>query len=373
MQQFFDAFRIDHILGFFRIWSIPSDFKSGLMGIFSPALPYTADELKDKGFCHDPKFFSRPVETEDTLNRMFEEYAEEAKHELFRKMDDGLYRLKDEYFSRTAVDKWVTANVRQMSAERIKNNLSDILHNVLFVSVVDNEYHPRIMLTETRRFAMLSPNDQNILRAIHDDFFYSRHNEFWKTKAMEHLEGMLKKCKMLVCGEDLGMIPASVPVVMQRMQILSLELQRMPKENWQRYGDCSHFPYLSVCATSSHDISSLRGWWEENYEESAYYYNNVLHLGGEAPKVANASIITPIVAQHLNSPSMLCINPIQDYAGLIDEMPHLLPFEERINEPSDPNRKWCYRIPFNLDDMELHYQHLTHKVRNMLSEAGRLN
>ncbi len=373
MQQFFDAFRIDHILGFFRIWSIPSDFKSGLMGIFSPALPYSAEELKQRGFNHDPNFYTRPVETNETLNKMFEEYADQAKHELFRKMDDGLYRLKDEYFSRAAIDKWITANIRQMSVERIKHNIADILHNVLFVSVVDNEYHPRIMLTETRRFAMLSPEEQNTLRSIHDDFFYSRHNDFWKAKAVEHLEGMLKKCQMLVCGEDLGMIPASVPIVMQRLQILSLELQRMPKENWQRYGDCSRFPYLSVCATSSHDISSLRGWWEENYDESANYYNSVLHGVGQAPKVANASIITPIVAQHLNSPSMLCINPIQDYAALIDEMPHLLPFEERINEPSDPNRKWCYRIPFNLDDMERLYQPLTQKVLDMVIAAGRKN
>jgi 4-alpha-glucanotransferase len=220
---------------------------------------------------------------------------------------------------------------------------------------------------------MLSPEEQNTLRSIHDDFFYSRHNDFWKAKAVEHLEGMLKKCQMLVCGEDLGMIPASVPIVMQRLQILSLELQRMPKENWQRYGDCSRFPYLSVCATSSHDISSLRGWWEENYDESVNYYNSVLHGVGQAPKVANASIITPIVAQHLNSPSMLCINPIQDYAALIDEMPHLLPFEERINEPSDPNRKWCYRIPFNLDDMERLYQPLTQKVLDMVIAAGRKN
>ena len=166
MQQFFDAFRIDHILGFFRIWSIPSNFKSGLMGIFSPALPFSADELKQRGFAQDPDLYTHPVVNEETINSLLSEYATAAKEQLFRKMDDGLYRLKDEYFSRQEIERWVTLNVRQTASDRITNNLSDILHEVLFVSVVNGEYHPRIMLTETRRFGMLSQEEQNILRGI---------------------------------------------------------------------------------------------------------------------------------------------------------------------------------------------------------------
>ncbi len=39
MSRYFDAYRIDHILGFFRIWEIPIEYSQGTMGHFSPALP----------------------------------------------------------------------------------------------------------------------------------------------------------------------------------------------------------------------------------------------------------------------------------------------------------------------------------------------
>ncbi|MCQ2228633.1 MAG: 4-alpha-glucanotransferase [Bacteroidales bacterium] len=373
MQQFFDVFRIDHILGFFRIWSIPRPYKSGLMGVFSPAMPYSAQELKNKGFGHDLKYFINPVVSNDYIYSQLGEYADAINAQMFDSCGE-LRMLKKEYADPAVIDKWVEENVmKTMSRERIRQGMANIMHEVLFVCIKEGEYHPRIMLTETARFQMLNDHEKNILRGIHDDFFYNRHNEFWKECATRNLNGMLRKCKMLVCGEDLGMIPASVPMVMKRMQILALELQRMPKLNWERYGNCSMYDYLSVCATSSHDISSIRGWWEENPQETQWYYNNVMRHTGAAPVAANGDIVKEIVEMHLMSPSMLCINPIQDYAGTVDNMPHLLPHEERINQPADPNHYWRYRMPFCIDEAVARYPQLHTNVRNMVEKSGRLN
>ncbi len=369
MQMFFDAFRIDHILGFFRIWAIPYPFKSGLMGVFSPSLPLSDKELRDRGIETDAKELAWPSVTEDFLQKQFQEYAEQAKQ--FFDFRAGIHRLKEGYFDPSKFDTWIEETVDPNARERMRTAVSNVLHEVLLVSVKEGEWQPRIMLEETDRFRRLPDGEREAMRNIYNDFFYSRHNEFWKKCAEERLGAMLKKCGMLVCGEDLGMIPATVPIVMQRLQILSLELQRMPKESWQRFGTPSYYPYLSVCATSSHDIAPIRGWWEEDRKDVEWYYNNMMHRGGEAPKVATGEIVTNIICQNLQSPSMLCINPIQDYAGMVDDVPHLLPFEERINVPSNLQQHWCYRIPFCVDDLTTVFARLGKKLAECVDASGR--
>lgn len=369
MQMFFDAFRIDHILGFFRIWSIPFPFRSGLMGVFSPSLPLSEQELKERGVMTPAADLAWPSVTEEFLRAQFQEYTESAKQ--FFNYRAGIHYLKEGYFDPSKFDNWIEKEVEQNARERMRNGVDNVLHEVLLISVKEGEWQPRIMMEETDRFRRLGHDEREAMRAIYNDFFFSRHNDFWKKCAEERLNAMLGKCGMLVCGEDLGMIPASVPVVMQRTQILSLELQRMPKESWQRFGTPSYYPYLSVCATSSHDISPIRGWWEEDRKDVQWYYNNIMHRGGEAPKIANEDIVTDIISQNLYSPSMLCINPIQDYAGMLDDIPHLLPFEERINVPSNLQQHWCYRIPFCVDDLTTVFSRLGRKVAQYVDASGR--
>lgn len=370
MQQFFDVFRIDHILGFFRLWSIPFPFKSGLMGLFSPALPLSEEELRKRGFDHDIAPYARPNVTEEFLRAQTGELAEAAL-KLFDREGDGSLTLKPEWFSPIAVEPWITANVQPTSRERIRQGLANVMHEVLFVSVRHGEWHPRILLEETDRFKRLSEWDRGVLAAIANDFFFHRNDMFWRRNAEEHLGAVLRGCRMLVCGEDLGMIPASVPAVMRNMQILSLEMQRMPKADWERFGDPATYPYLSVCATSSHDISGIRGWWEEEPDNVQWFYNHVLRHEGKAPGYASGATVEEVVKQHLDAPSMLCVNPIQDYAGMVDHMPHLLPFEERINVPSNPQQMWRYRVPFNVDDLITHHHELHEKLRGLIDSSGR--
>ncbi len=370
MQQFFDAFRIDHILGFFRIWSIPKPFSDGIMGHFDPALPLDKDELKRFNFYSDPEYFTLPVCDRTYIDTLAGRYSQKVDEQMFIPTAFGHRRMKKEYFNPQKMKEWVENHVETKEKPTMINALQQLMREVIFIPADAAHWHPRIMLTESRLFAQLSAPEQTALRQIHDHFFYTRHNEFWKQSATERLEGTLKKCRMLVCGEDLGMIPASVPEVMQKLQILSLEIQRMPKDINNKFGNTWQYPYLSVCTTSTHDISSMRGWWEENRNDSAFYYYQVLHWGGEVPQQLSAELARAIIEMHLQSPSMWCIIPIQDIAAMDKEIPKLTPAQERINEPGVQHHYWRYRVPFRIDKLlEDHSVH--NQLKKIIDSTGR--
>lgn len=299
MAEYFDAYRIDHILGFFRIWQMRKTDVWGLCGHFVPALPYTITELREKGI---------------TL----------SEEELTEPFKSGPYRTQRE----------VVANV-QDSAEQTR--LISELCDVLFVRDQQDErlLHPRIMLFDTERFRSLPEDQQNALSAIHEDYFYHRHTAFWYKSAMSKLPTIISATKMLACGEDLGMVPDCVGRVMDRLKILSLEIQRMPKEPWVHLGDPAKAPYLSVCTTGTHDTDPIRAWWESEH----------------AGEVMSASQARELIRQHMMSPAMWVILPLQDWLAIDDRIRLADAHAERINVPSDVHNFWSYRIHLDLEDL----------------------
>jgi 4-alpha-glucanotransferase len=175
---------------------------------------------------------------------------------------------------------------------------------------------------------------------------------------------------MLVCGEDLGMIPQSVPDVMNKLQILSLEIERMPKTYGREFADLSRVPYLSVCTTSTHDMSPLRSWWKEDWEKTQRYYNNVLLYCGEAPGECTSGIAHQILKNHLNASSMLAIFPLQDWFALDDTVKRKDDASERINVPADPMHYWRYRMHVTIEDL-LNADKLNKKIIALIKESGR--
>ncbi len=269
MSQYFDAFRIDHILGFFRIWEIPAEQKSGLMGHFNPALPYSADEIY---------FMRLPREGL---------FHEDPRHPGF----------------------WQPL---------IKPDTS------------------RLEWWQKDRFD-----------ALYTDFFYHRHDDFWRRNAERKLPELLSASGMLACGEDLGMVPDCVPGVMDHWKILSLEMTQMDKgHGW---------PTLSVCATSSHDMSTLR---MQNAEAGK---------GDMAPWE-----VKRILWNHLSSRSMLAIFPLQDWVAIDENLRRKDFMEERVNQPADPLHHWRYR--FHLPISELTSEkasELNVQIEGLLKDSGR--
>ena len=196
-----------------------------------------------------------------------------------------------------------------------------------------------------------------------------RHNAFWRDSALRKLPDLLASTRMLTCGEDLGMIPDCVPDVMKELRILSLEIQRMPKDPHSEFADTWHYPYLSVCATSTHDMSPLRAWWREDRGVTQRFWNQVLGRQGEAPADCTPDISRSIIMMHLQSASMLAILPLQDYLSLKPELCLADPEKERINVPAISPFYWRFRMKPTLES--LINDDITEYIHGLVRECGR--
>lgn len=354
MSEYFDAYRIDHILGFFRIWQIPEDALHGLLGYFNPALPFSADELREQyNFFIDTDLQTKPLIMDWMLDDFFGKYTEEAREKFLEHVDAERYRLKDFVCTQKKVAEYFSKEKKSEKNDRLCNALLALIDEVLFIEdpIHKEHYHPRISARMSYQYRRLSEYEKWAFDKLYNDFFYRRHNEFWKGKAMSRLPEITGSTKMLACAEDLGMIPDCVHSVMQSLQILSLKVQRMPEDSNVEFANTACYPYYSVCTTSTHDMPGIRSWWEEDHSASQRYYNNVLGEPGEAPLSAESDICSRIIDFHLKSPSMLCIIPLQDWLSTDSGLRHDNPAEEIINVPSNPKHYWRYRMHLTLESL----------------------
>ena len=297
MAEYFDAYRIDHVLGFFRIWEIPVPYKSGLMGQFSPALGMSREEIEAYGVA----------------------------------FNDGLFLVDHKR---------------------------------------DDRWHPRIAVQYKEAYERLDDGQKANFNRLYNDYFYRRNNQFWYTEAMKKLPKLTQATRMLVCAEDLGMVPDCVPWVMNELRILSLEIQSMPKDPTTRFGKLSHNPYRSVDTISTHDMATLRQWWDEDEERTQAYYNTTLRRGGAAPHPLPGWLAKDIVSRHLTSPSMLCLLSFQDWISISEAL--RLPDQnaERINIPANPRHYWRYRMHLTIEQL-LAADDLNYEISTLIIQSGR--
>ena len=278
MAQYFDAYRIDHVLGFFRIWEIPVPEKS------------------------------------DGVN-----------------FNDGLFLVDHK-----RNDRW----------------------------------HPRIAVEYQQAYEELDEGQKYNFNRLYNDYFYRRNNQFWYQEAMKKLPRLTQATRMLCCAEDLGMVPDCVPWVMKELRILSLEIQSMPKDDKVRFGHLSQNPYLSVCTISTHDMPTLRQWWDEDNERTQDYFNTMLYRGGNAPHPLPGWLAKDIVSRHLTSPSMLCLLSLQDWLSIDEKL--RLPDQnaERINIPANPRHYWRYRMHLTIEDL-MQADSLNEEIKTLIKQSGR--
>lgn len=373
MQEYFDAYRIDHILGFFRIWQIPDEHIHGLLGIFNPALPLTPQEMRQAyDFHFDEELHTNPLILDWMLSDFFGNDADRAKKKFFQPVGDGRYRLKPKFDTQKKVAAYFAEEEKSEANTRLCNALMGLIDDVLFIidPYEKGKYHPRIAAHYTYQYRCLSDYEKWCFDRLYNDFFYHRNEEFWKEKALWKLPALIDSTGMLACAEDLGMIPACVPEVMSRLQILSLEIQRMPKDSKVMFGDPQRYPYLSVCTTSTHDMPGIRTWWESNRDTTQRFYNEVLHDGGTAPYFAEPWICDRILRMHLDSPSMLCIIPLQDWLSADAGLRRNDPREEQINEPANPHHYWRYRMHISLEKLNAEFD-FNNSLRSAIKSSGR--
>ncbi len=354
MADYCDAYRIDHVLGFFRIWEIPMDAIHGLLGTFNPALPLTPQEMASEyDFQFDSDLYTHPFIHDDVLRNVLGEYAEEAKAVFLDDRGWGRYSLKPEWNTQRKVADYFASQPKDDRTNRLCNGLLTLLDDVLFIEDPreKGKYHPRISAQSTWIYRALNDYQRWCFDRLYNDFYYHRHDDFWYHKAMWKLPPLIDATGMLTCAEDLGMIPHCVPAVMEQMEILSLEIQRMPKDPNCQFGNPAHYPYYSVCTTSTHDMGGIRQWWEENRALTASFYHSMLHREGEPPYYAEPWVCEKIIDMHLDSPSMLCILPLQDWLSMDGDLRRQNPLEEQINVPANSRHYWRYRMHLTLEDL----------------------
>ena len=371
MSRFFDAYRIDHVLGFFRIWEIPADAVHGLLGQFAPALGMTREEIEAYGLHFQEKLFTQPFISEWVLDRTFREHKQYVKDTFLEHDHDDIYRMKPEYDTQRKIEKAFAKKISQQDTW-IRDGLYSLVSDVLFVRdhKDENKFHPRISAQLDFMYESLYDSDKDAFNRLYNDYFYHRNNYFWYREAMKKLPLLVQATRMLVCAEDLGMVPECVPWVMEQLRILSLEVQSMPKDSSSRFAHLSRYPYRSVCTFSTHDMPTLRQWWDEDEERTQDYYHTMLYLTGAAPHPLPGWLAKDIVVRQLQSPSMLCILSLQDWLS-IDERLRLPDADaERINVPSEPHHYWRYRMHLTIEQL-MEAKEYNDNLKEMIAQSGR--
>ena len=352
MAKYFDAYRIDHVLGFFRIWAIPTTCVHGLLGQFAPSLGMTREEIEGYGLHFQEELFTTPFIARWVVDRVFGIHADEVVEKYLDHKHDDIFALKPEYDTERKIEA-VFKGKDSMDDVWVRDGLYALVSDVLFVRDDNdpNKFHPRITAQLNFMYEALYDSDKEKFNRLYNDYYYRRNNNFWYNEAMKKLPVLVQATRRLVCAEDLGMVPDCVAWVMDQLRILSLELQQMPKDPKVKFGILSRNPYRSVCTLSTHDMPTLRQWWDEDYERTQVYYSSMLYRGGAAPHPLPGWLARDIIANQLTCPSMLCILSLQDWFALDEKLRLPDADAERINIPANPRHYWRYRMHINIEDL----------------------
>lgn len=387
MQEYFSAYRIDHILGFFRIWEIPTHSVHGLLGQFAPSLPMSPEEIESYGLGFQKDFMTKPFINDELLEQRIGalRYYHEAepdcwegldpvdyvKHTFLDHQHDDIWSMKSQFATQRQVEGFFSGKKKQRNLD-MKEAIYSLISNVLFLEDHKRKgfYHPRISAQLDYTYTRLQGWEKEAFNRLYVDYFYRRHNQFWYEQAMHKLPDLVGSTQMIVCGEDLGMVPDCVPWVMNQLQILSLEIQRMPKNPEDTFGHVQWYPERSVCTTGTHDTETLRQWWELDHEMTKKFYYEELHESGICPQVATPDNCAHVVFEHLASPSLFCILPMQDWLAIDGDLRLPDANAERINIPANPRHYWRYRMHLSLEQL-MAAKGFNERVASMISAAGR--
>ena len=300
LERYFSAMRIDHILGFFRIWELPAHTRVGRMGRFRPSVPIRRHELDSRGLWFIDRL-CEPHITSRLLKEIFGNrdgeaagrFLEETGHHEYCARSEGgttaTYRFKKEFATEEGLLGSDAFKVREGSpdwlvaeTEAMRKGLLRLQHNVCLLRDPEDAdaLYPRIEMEKTNSFQELEEWARHSLSWLYDDYFFHRQDQLWRENARRTLPALMGCTGQLVCGEDLGMVPSCVPPVLEELGILGLRIQRMPHEEGE-FGCPDRYPYETVCSPSCHDTTTTRAWYEADAGRRARYAKNILGMTGD--------------------------------------------------------------------------------------------
>ena len=368
-SQYYHAYRLDHILGFFRIWAITEGETTGLLGKPIPYAEITIEDLKKAGFSKERiRWMAEPhIKTDAVQNTVNGDYL--YAHGLLRKVADRigteeLWLFKAEIQSEADIRRCelpleAEAALRKKWIDRMLVKAGKDLHG-------NTVYTAAYLYRNTTAWGTLSEDEQKQFSLLVEEKEVQQ-NRLWAKQAEDILSELCTSVDMQPCAEDLGAKPAVLPKVLEKLHILSLRVFRWERE-WEKNGapfiPLQEYPKNAVAVTSVHDSSTMRQWWEQelSYADMLSFFE-ALHIDGNirtalCPIEGEKPAYTPDLAAALLSalvkvPSIFAVFPIQDWLGLIiDELRTLNVQNERINVPgtvSDLN--WTSRLPFPIETL----------------------
>ena len=245
------------------------------MGRFVPAIPVLRNEFEQRGVFIDNNRYCKPYITNEVIGQSAGHLDADVKYFL-QSNGDSTYRFKSIFDTQRKIEDYFRKEEEKNPQTDLKQLLFNLHANVILWPDGDNNngFHFRFNAAKTLSFQHLDPHTQQELSSLYDDYFYLRQEHIWKHEALEKLPALKLCTDMLICGEDLGMVPQSVPAVMSSLGFLSMEVQRMPKQLNTTFFDPSRAPYLSVVTPSTHDMSTIREWWLEDRNKTQQFYND---------------------------------------------------------------------------------------------------
>lgn len=364
MGSYFDAIRIDHVLGFFRIWSIPLQAVEGILGKFVPSWPLSHHDIADAGVHFHEDRFCKPYITQQLLYDLFGGEAAVVQ-DVFLDHD----QFKPQFDTQRKIADFVKQDPKY---GHLLPGLLDLMSNVicLFDAAFPYNYHFRIAMQNTASFRALPYHEQQALNRLYEEYFFRKQNRLWEEEGIKKLTALKRSTDMLICAEDLGMVPEMVAGVLDNMHMLALEVQRMPKRINEKFSNPYHSPYLSVVTPSTHDMASIREWWEADADTTREFYRAQLGQHGDAPFFAEPWVCREIIKQHLQSPAMWAVFLMQDLLCMDDSLRIADPKKERINNPADPDHYWNYRMHLGLEDI-MEESGFIVTLKTMIKDSGR--
>ncbi|XP_044468053.1 4-alpha-glucanotransferase DPE2 [Mangifera indica] len=375
MAKYFTAYRIDHILGFFRIWELPEHAMTGLLGKFRPSIPLSQEELEREGIW-DFDRLTRPYVKQEFLQEKFGSSWTYIAANFLQEFHKGRYEFTEE----CNTEKKIAAKLKSCadksilleSEDRIRLDLFNLLKNIVLIRDPEDarKFYPRFNLEDTSSFMDLDDHSKNVLKRLYYDYYFHRQDKLWRQNALKTLPALLNSSDMMACGEDLGLIPSCVHPVMQELGLIGLRIQRMPSEPGLEFGVPSQYNYMTVCAPSCHDCSTLRAWWEEDEDRRRRFFENVVGCDALPPSKCVPEVAHFIIRQHVESPSMWAIFPLQDLLALKEEYTARPAAEETINDPTNPKHYWRFRVHVTLESL-LKDKELKATIKDLVRGSGR--
>ena len=376
--KYYGAYRIDHVLGFFRIWALPEREESGYMGAFDPSRPILRAELAAAAFSDDRiRWLSEPHIRETAL-------AEAAGRDAAAGdvPDSGgaaglAARAAETFLDRIGSEplflfKRTVRGEKDIRAARLPASVEGFLLSAwrdrVLIPLGPDAFAPAWRHYAASAWTTLSEAERSKLsgmirtKAAESELDWEEHGR--------RLLSILKSAvDMLPCAEDLGAVPPCVPKVLAELGILGLRIPRWTRlwdEPGQPYIEPEAYPRLTVCAPSVHDTSTLRDWWEHEAEPS----DRRAAYGDSPPESWSPEVGLRVLARFAGGASTLLVVQLQDLLDLGPAYASGDSRSDRINVPGTiAATNWIWRMPVTLEDLAADRE-WTGKVKRALFRAG---